>query len=56
MGDFSSTKKLPKNYFMLISLDILKNHKDETVYGILIKDSYFSILPVSEVLEASVLL
>ena len=45
MGDFNTTKKLPKNHLKLISL---KNHENERVYRILRKNSYFSILCVSE--------
>ena len=40
MEDISSAEKLPKNHFMLMSLIFTKNDEVETVYGILIKDSY----------------
>ena len=43
MGDFSTTKKLPKNQFIS---NISKNHEDETVYEILIKGSYVPMLSV----------
>ena len=43
MGDFSATEKLPNNRFMLISP---KNRENETVPGILIKDSYVPMLSV----------
>ena len=48
MGDFSTTKKLAKNVSNIDVSNIPKNLENETVYRILIKDSYVPMLSVSE--------
>ena len=46
-GDFNTTKNTTKDSFQADISNIPKNQEEETVYRILIKDSYFPILCVS---------